>query len=105
MNENIKYGLIFLGGLAVGALGAAAVSRNGLTMKPLATDILSRGMDVKDAMLGKVEIVKENIEDMVAEAHHAAEQRKDKRDAHCAAQGETQCADNSESAATAKATS
>lgn len=68
MNENMKYGLFFLGGLALGAIGAVAVSKGKLDLKPMAADLLSRGMDVKDAVLAKVETVKENMDDMVAEA-------------------------------------
>lgn len=71
MNENMKYGLFFLGGLALGAIGAVAVSKGKLDLKPMAADLLSRGMDVKDAVLAKVETVKENMDDMVAEARHA----------------------------------
>ena len=77
MNENMKYGLFFLGGLALGAIGAVAVSKGKLDLKPMAADLLSRGMDVKDAVLAKVETVKENMDDMVAEARHAAEQRRE----------------------------
>ena len=51
MNENMKYGLFFLGGLALGAIGAVAVSKGKLDLKPMAADLLSRGMDVKDAVL------------------------------------------------------
>lgn len=80
MNENFKYGLYFLGGLAVGALGAVAVSRGSVSMKPLATDLLSRSMDVKDCVLSKVETVKEGLEDLVAEAQQAAEHRKEQRE-------------------------
>lgn len=76
MNEGIKYGLYFLGGLAVGVLGAVAVSRGKLDFKPLASDLLSRGMDVKDALLSKVEALKEDAEDLTAEARMKAEQRK-----------------------------
>ena len=68
MNENMKYGLFFLGGLALGAIGAVAVSKGKLDLKPMAADLLSRGMDVKDAVLAKVETVKENMDGMVAEA-------------------------------------
>ncbi len=80
MNENLKYGLFFLGGVALGALGAVAVSKGKLDIKPLATDLLSRGMDVKDAMMAKVETAKENMDDMVAEARNAAEQRREARE-------------------------
>ena len=80
MNENLKYGLFFLGGVALGALGAVAVSKGKLDIKPLATDLLSRGMDVKAAMMAKVETAKENMDDMVAEARNAAEQRREARE-------------------------
>lgn len=80
MNENLKYGLFFLGGVALGALGTVAVSKGKLDIKPLATDLLSRGMDVKDAMLSKMETVKENMDDMVAEARTAAEQRREAKE-------------------------
>ena len=80
MNENMKYGLFFLGGLALGAIGAVAVSKGKLDLKPMATDLLSRDMDVMDAVLAKVETVKENMDDMVAEARHAAEQRREAKE-------------------------
>ena len=37
---------------------------------------LVRGMDVKDALLSKVESIKEDVEDLTAEARLAAEKRK-----------------------------
>lgn len=76
MNETFKYGLFFLGGVALGAIGAVAVSRGKLDVKPLAADLLSRGMDVKDALARKVAAVKEDMEDLAAEARAAQEQRK-----------------------------
>lgn len=76
MNSVLKYGLIFLGGLVVGALGASAVNRGSLNLKPLATDLISRGMDVKDALLSKVEAVREDMQDLAAEARARAEERK-----------------------------
>ena len=76
MNEGMKYGLWFLGGVALGVLGAVAVSKGKLGFKPLATDLLSRGMDVKDALLSKVESIKEDVEDLTAEARVASDKRK-----------------------------
>ena len=76
MNENLKYGLFFLGGAALGALGAVAVSRGKLDLKPFATELLSRGLDARDALLTKAETVRESVEDMVAEAKAASDQRK-----------------------------
>ncbi len=76
MNETFKYALFFLGGVAVGAIGAVAVSRGKLDVKPLAADLLSRGMDVKEALARKVAAVREDMEDLAAEARAAQEQRK-----------------------------
>lgn len=76
MNETLKYGLFFLGGVALGALGTVAVSRGKLDVKPLAADLLSRGMDVKETLMAKADAVRENMEDMLAEARAVSEQRK-----------------------------
>lgn len=78
MNEYLKYGLFFLGGAALGAIGAVAVSRGKLDIKPFAADLMSRGLDAKEALLTKAEAMRENIEDMVAEAHARSEERKAK---------------------------
>ena len=71
MNNGLKYGLFFLGGLALGVVGTVAVTRGKLDLKPLATDLVSRGMDMKDAIMSKVEAVKEDMEDLAAEARAA----------------------------------
>ena len=76
MNSGIKFGLFFLGGIALGALGAVALSKGKLNPKPVAADLISRGMDVKDALMSKVEAVKEDMEDLAAEARQASEKRK-----------------------------
>ncbi|SDF52895.1 hypothetical protein [Desulfovibrio legallii] len=76
MNNGWKYALWFLGGVAVGAVGAVAVSRGKVNFKPLATDLISRGIDVKDALMSKVEALKEDVEDLTAEARQASEKRK-----------------------------
>ena len=80
MNENVKYGLFFLGGVALGAIGAVAVSRGKLDLKPFATELVSRGLDAKDALMAKAETVRENVEDLVAEAEAASEQRRSRRE-------------------------
>lgn len=76
MNSGIKFGLFFLGGIALGALGAVALSKGKLNLKPVAADLISRGMDAKDALMSKVEAVKEDMEDLAAEARQASEKRK-----------------------------
>ena len=76
MNNGMKLGLMFLGGMALGALGAVALSKGKLDLKPVAADLLSRGMDLKDSVMGKFEAMKEDMEDMAAAARQASEQRK-----------------------------
>ena len=75
MNETTKYGLAFLGGVLVGALGAAAITRGKLNVKPLASDLLAGGMNLRDKALNAVESVKEDLADVVAEAQVKVQER------------------------------
>ena len=68
MNETTKYGLFFVGGVLVGALGAVALTRGKLDVKPLATDLLSSGIDLKDKLMAGVDGVREDLADVMAEA-------------------------------------
>ena len=76
MNNALKCGLFLLAGMTLGALGAVFVSRGKLNIKPFATDLISRGLDVIDAVMSKVEELKEDFEDMSVEARQQAEERK-----------------------------
>jgi hypothetical protein len=76
MNNTTKYGLIFLGGLVVGALGATAISRGNLRVKPLLSDVLAGGMELKDKVMAGVEGIREDMADVVADAQVKSEQRK-----------------------------
>ena len=89
MNETFKYALFFLGGVAVGAIGAVAVSRGKLDVKPLATNLLSSGMDLRDKIMAGVEGVKEDLADVVAEAEVKAQEKKLQKEAQEAAATET----------------
>lgn len=71
-----RYALYFLGGLAVGVVGAAALSKCNIEVKPIATGLLSKTMDIKDAVVAKLEIAKENLEDVVAEARNTSAKSK-----------------------------
>ncbi len=75
----LRFALIFLGGAVVGAIGAKAAS-GGEGIRPLVTNLISRGLDAKDSLMGKVETLKENVEDLVAEAHSSAEKRKEQNE-------------------------
>ena len=76
MNNTTKYGLFFLGGVVVGALGAAAITRGKLNVKPLAADLLSTGLDLRDKVMAGVEGVKEDLADVMAEAEVKSQERK-----------------------------
>ncbi len=75
MQGFLRFGLIFLGGVVVGAVAKQALSGNS-NLRPMAADLLSRGMDAKDCVMGKVETLKETVEDLVAEAQSSSEKRK-----------------------------
>ena len=85
MNETTKYGLFFVGGVIVGALGAVALTRGKLDVKPLATNLLSSGMDLRDKIMAGVEGVKEDLADVVAEAEVKAQEKKLQKEAQEAA--------------------
>ena len=85
MTETTKYGLFFLGGVVVGALGAVAISRGKLDVKPLASDLLSTGMDLRDKVMAGVEGVKEDLADVMAEAEVKSQERKLAKEAQQAA--------------------
>ena len=76
MDSFFKYGLILVAGIALGAIGATVYTKNNGNLKPLASDLISRGINVKDAIAGKVESIKEDIQDFVAEAQQKADQQK-----------------------------
>ncbi len=97
MNTTTKCGLFFLGGLVVGALGAVAISRGRLDIKPLASDLVSGGMQLRDKVMAGVESVREDIEDVVAEAQVKTEAKRQAREAR--ETNETQLAAQSEAPA------
>ena len=71
MSGGAKIFWAFLGGAITGAAGFAYLNRNRLDfsyMKPMATDYMARGLNLKDRMMRKMSAVKEDLEDMAAEA-------------------------------------
>jgi hypothetical protein len=76
MNTPLKYGLFFLGGMAAGALGAVALGHKKLDYRPLVAGLLSRGLDVKEAIARQAECLKENADDVLAEAQALSDRRK-----------------------------
>ena len=74
MSDNSKVVWGVLGGVLLGAFGAAVVKRSNL--RPQAAKILSYGYDIKDALVEQAETLKENCEDLAAEAKEKYEDRK-----------------------------
>lgn len=81
MNETTKYGLFFVGGVLVGALGAVALTRGKLDVKPLATDLLSSGIDLKDKLMAGCDGIREDLADVMAEAEVKAQERRAAKEA------------------------
>ncbi len=90
MTDTTKYGLFFLGGVVVGALGAVAITRGKLDVKPLATDLLSTGIDLRDKVMAGVEGVKEDLADVMAEAQVKSQERKLAKEAQEAQEAQTE---------------
>ena len=64
MNNWWKYGLVFLGGAAVGVL----VYRNSKQLRSICTKAIGGVLDIKDTVMEAAETVKESAEDLLAEA-------------------------------------
>lgn len=73
-----KFLWTLLGGIVIGAVGATTIRRGKL--KPCMTKLMSYGYDVKDCIVEECENLKENVEDMAAEAKEQAEIRKAQKD-------------------------
>ena len=96
MNQTVKYGLFFLGGVTVGvigAIGAASIARGKFNVKSAASDLLSSGMDIRDKVLAGVEDVKEELADVMAEAQVKAQERREAKEAEEAAAAAPAAAD------------
>ncbi|MDE7371570.1 MAG: hypothetical protein K2N07_07505 [Desulfovibrio sp.] len=77
MSDGTKLLLTFLGGAIAGAAGLAALNRNKLDfghMKPLMTGLMSKSMVMKDAGMSRMETMKEDLEDMAAEAREQVDE-------------------------------
>lgn len=62
-----------LGCIAVGAVGAVLYMKNKDKIKPMAANLVAKGMQLKDKALDYAARAKEHAEDIVAEAKHINE--------------------------------
>lgn len=75
MSDTSKIVWSVLGGMVLGAMGAAAIKRGSL--RPQTARILSYGYNLKDKLVEQAEVFKENCEDLAAEAKEQYEDRKE----------------------------
>lgn len=71
MSSGSKMLLWFIAGAAAGAVGISCLNRNKMDfsrMKPFCTDLLTKGMNFKDSITAKMSEMKEDFDDMAAEA-------------------------------------
>lgn len=89
MSNGAKIFWAFAGGAVLGAAGLAYLNRNSMDfryMKPIATDLLTRGMNLKDNFMTRVTAMKEDFEDMAAEARDRVDSMKMGEKAACNAE-------------------
>lgn len=79
MSTGSKMFLWFLAGTVAGAAGISYLNRNRMDfshMKPFCTDLLAKGINLKDSVASKVSEMKEDFEDMAAEARDRVDSAK-----------------------------
>jgi len=64
---------LFVGGVAVGAVGAALLYRNREKVKPMAAELVAKAMGLKEKAMEYASRTREHAEDIVAEARHINE--------------------------------
>lgn len=74
-DKNVLWGVV--AGTILGAVGASLIQRGSL--RPHTTKILSYGYDIKDMLVEKAETLKEDCEDLAAEAKEQYEDRKESK--------------------------
>ena len=74
-DKNILWGVV--AGTILGAFGASLIQRGSL--RPHTTKFLSYGYDIKDMLVEKAESIKEDCEDLAAEAKEQYEDRKESK--------------------------
>ncbi len=84
-NDYLKYGLIAGAGIALGALGVVALSKDKVDLKKMCTTLISYGMDFKEKTATVMETARENMEDIVAEAAQESQKRKESAEEPCEA--------------------
>ncbi len=86
MKDYSKVAWSIFGGAILGFLASSAISRGKL--RPCTTKLMSYGMDWKDKLVESAESLKEDLEDMTAEAKEEAKKRAARKQQEIRAQEE-----------------
>lgn len=75
MGEYNRNGMFMIGGVVLGMVAAAVLGQQKSRLRPAVASLISHGLDVKDSAVTAVETVKEQAEDLFAEAEDIRQKR------------------------------
>lgn len=76
MGDYHRSGVYVLGGVILGVIGSVLIGQQKGRLRPAATALLSKGLDIKDQAAAAFDVAKEQTEDLFAEAEDLRQQRK-----------------------------
>lgn len=71
MNESTQKVLLFLGGLALGTLGASMLNKHSSSLRPAMTGLTAGALELRDKAVGMLQRTKEDVSDFMAEVEYA----------------------------------
>jgi len=77
MSQHSRNGMFMLGGIVLGMAAAVVLGQQKSQVRPAIAGLISRGLDVKDQAVTALEVVKEQTEDLFAEAEDLRHKRLD----------------------------
>lgn len=75
MGEYSRNGMFMLGGVVLGMAAAVVLGQQKSQVRPALAGLLSRGLDAKDQAVTAFEVVREQTEDLFAEAEDIRKKR------------------------------
>ena len=75
MGDYNRNGMYMIGGVVLGLVSAAVLGQQKNRLRPAVAGLISRGLDVKDSAVVAAESVKEQAEDLLAEAEDMRQKR------------------------------
>lgn len=71
MNDSTQKILLFLGGLALGSLGAAMLNKQSGSLRPAMAGLTAGALELRDKAVGMLQRTKEDVSDFMAEVEYA----------------------------------